>query len=379
MSIRGTQRERKFMYQSIPSLLKINPTEIIFGLDEGIDNELKQKISDICKAGNFDNYRIIETPKDDSWNFQLANNVWNCIHQAKYDKIYFCDVDTLIQKNVLIAYDLLGENNLAVCSFTTQLRTKTWNEKRANFFYRLRVLVSSPNEEIFSGCYWTYRPYYLQNIKEKDYKKITNGIDSFMYKTIKNNKIHNIMTRKEVGTHQLDQANGDYEWRQFAEGMWWYANRNLMYYERKRKRSGLWKKMHNEIKKISKFFSKILEFEKRFEKIYQDSNLPLKWLARRALKISIGIIENIIIEFFVKYRRITDKDPYYGVLCWYAFKTGRPIMKDGYMWAKEHSDIPIIKIASTLPIQEWGYLGGKVLKDVDRKFDRIDSTGGGVK
>lgn len=374
MSIRGTQRERVFMEKSIPSVIDIKPDELLFGVDGGIDNELKEKIKKICVSKNFTKYRIIEVPFDDSWNFQLAHIIWTCLNECKHDKVYFCDVDTMIQKNVLLAHDIVGNNNVAVCSFTTKLLTNTIRSRIANFTYRLRVKLASPDEKLFSGCYWVFRPYYFYNIKKSEYKKIRNGIDTFMFQTIKANNIHNTVTRKEIGTHQMDMANGDYHWRQFADGIWWYANRELLYIKRKRKKEGLWKTLfvyNFRNLSIVKLINRILEIERD----NKERRIPWKHLFRKGIKLSIGLFEQFLINISIGWYKLIRNDPYLGVLNFYGFKTGRPIIKNGYAWADKHKDNDIVKTASNISLIEWGYLGGKVLNDVDIKFERTDATG----
>lgn len=222
MPFRDTPRERKFAERSIPSAVSLNPDEFLIGVDGPADKSFLDFIHALCAQYNFQNYRILEVLRSDQWKLQLANIVWHCYKSCKYDRILVFDVDSTLRPTVLKGLELVGYNNTAVVSFTKKLLISTFGDFIRHVSYRLRVRMTS---FVFSGIYWIYKPYYYEDVDLDGMMSISNGIDTYMVHRIFELNCHVILTLKSIGVNCMDYQNEDYPWRQFQDGIWYYANK----------------------------------------------------------------------------------------------------------------------------------------------------------
>ena len=303
VAVAFTDKEKQFLEKSIKSAIKLDPGELLFGVDKGVDPESLSKIKEICSANNFDRWTIVEIEKSNEWNFQLANVVWHCYKQAKFDKILCYDIDTELRSNVMLGYDQVGKDNLACVSFTKKLLIRSVSDMIRYVFYRFHIMY---NSFVFSGVYWIYRPYFFKNVILKDYMKIVNGVDLFLVDEILKRKTHKILTRKEIGSNSFDLQNNDYPWRQFQTGIWYGAH------------------SHNLLEYITK------EYEKTNSKL----SLTTKFLYSHPTLLSL-------LKYFFQ------QHPYY----W-----------KGYSWANKNKDHDAVIIAAKVTLQDWELLGGKYVK-----------------
>jgi len=206
--------------QSYKSAIDLNPGELIIAMDEPPNSFLLQELDQIDQKyrPQFEIKRVF-IPKDPEWNFQLAKIVWECYSQAKYDKIFSFDIDSIVNKKILLGKDLLTDD-VALVSFTKKLHIESISDMIRYFFYRLRVRTS---KSIFTGNYWVNKTIFFNIIKESEYKKIKNGVDAFLLEQISKNNCKMIQ-RREIGVKALNKQNEDYDWRQFQDGMWLYAH-----------------------------------------------------------------------------------------------------------------------------------------------------------
>lgn len=339
LPIRGTERELKFMDKSIPSAIAFNPGELIFACDEGMDHRVHAKIIELVKKYGFTNYKVKFFPRDSDWGFQLANVIWNCYKMAKYDKILSFDVDSSLRKEAMIGYDIIGQDRVAVCSFTKKLLIKNILDLHRFIFYRFRVWQSN---YVFSGIYWVYRPYYFENVNKDDFMKIRNGVDTFLTNSIMEKGIHKIVTRKEMGCDCHDYQNEDYPWRQFQTGVWMHANQEIA------------------------MASKILKLNRKYQ-LSKLRNVTKTGLAC-LLDVPIGIISKLF-----KLRTSQYAPLLFTVVK--SFMYAHPYLLSGYRWAGKHPDHEAVKLAKTLTYDEWGYRGGEVMKLIGKKWKRSDGTG----
>lgn len=340
LPIRGTEREKSFIKRSVNSAIDLNPGEIIFALDDPSDEDIGVEITTICIERGFKDYKILELQRNKKWGFQLAYVTVECYNTAKYDKILHFDIDSILRKEVMIGYDIVGKDEVAICSFTKKLLIRNFTELIRHVFYRLRVRKDT---FVFSGVYWVFRPYYFKNIKEEEFMKIRNGIDTYMVDTILTNKTHKIITRKEMGCNCLDIQNNDYPWRQFQDGIWWYVNREKIFNA-------------NGYKERIKHF--------RFKRKHLKTFYKYPWALCEAI---------ISYPFYLVFWLFGDI--YLGVLYTHTIKYGYPHMIKGYKWAKQNPEHEVIKKAKNLSLNEWGYIGGDMVKLTGIKFDRSDGTG----
>ena len=223
MPFRDTPRERKFAEKSIPSAIALEPDEFLIGVDEPADESFLALISRLCAKQSFTNYRILSVPKSDKWRFQLANIIWHCYQECRNDRILAFDVDSVLRPAVLHGLDFVGRDGNAVVSFTKRLLVRSLGDLIRHMFYRLRVRLHS---YVFSGIYWVFRPHYFEDVDLEGMQSIENGIDTYMVKRISAIGRHKVLMLKEMGVDCMDIQNEDYPWRQFQEGIWYYANKD---------------------------------------------------------------------------------------------------------------------------------------------------------
>lgn len=223
LPIKGTEQELKFLEKSIKSAYALNPGELILAMDNPPDPFLLAKLDQISQKNH--DYRGITKrifiDKDPEWNMQLAKVVWTVYRQAKHDKIYHFDIDHTVRKTVLMGKEMLDDDILLV-SFTKRLHLDSFGALVRYFFYRLRTRT---NDSVFSGNYWINRKLFFKTVDKESYSKIKNGIDTYLLDQIDKQGLKMIM-RKEIGVNALSKQNEDYDWRQFQDGVWFYAHRD---------------------------------------------------------------------------------------------------------------------------------------------------------
>lgn len=305
MAFRDTPRERKFAEKSIPSAIALGPDDLLIGVDEPADESLLALISRLCAEQSFTNYRILPVPKSDKWRLQLANVIWHCYLECRNDRILAFDVDSVLRPAVLHGLGLVGRDGNAVVSFTKRLLVRNLGDLVRYAFYRLRVMRDS---YVFSGTYWIFRPHYFKDVDIDGMQTIENGIDTYMVKRISAMGRHRILTLKEMGVDCMDMQNGDYPWRQFQDGIWYYANKDTYMELRKQSRA-----RENSIKSI----------------------------IRKPLDRYLALV--IILK---------------SATCCH------PWLFRGWFWARQNPDHPAIRAARGTELDEWSTTGSKHVKAI---------------
>ena len=302
---RDTPQERIFAKKSLPSAARLKPDEIIVGMDKPVAESTLKYIDDIFAKSSYKDYKVIQIPRSDEWNFQLANVIWHCYKACRNDKILAFDIDTILRRNVLNGYDMVGEDGNAVVSFTKKLLIENISDMIRYVFYRYRVRTSS---YVFAGTYWIWRPYYFDDVDLCRFKEIQNGIDTYMNNCVIDRGRHKIVTLKEIGSDSLDIQNEDMPWRQFQEGVWLFAHPETIRAYRK-----------ESLRKKKKQTSTSL--------IALNKVIPLTVLAK-------------------------------------TFCYQHPWTLRGWKWAKAHRSHDMVEMAGTMPFQEWTLAGAEHVKDV---------------
>ena len=311
LCFRDTPRERKLAQRSIPSAIRLGPAELVVGIDEPARDGFPEYITGICEKNGFGNVRIVRVPNTDDWNFQLAHTLWECYCACTYDKVLGFGVDEELRGDVMLGYDIVGRDGVAVVSFTKKLLIRTPGD--CIRYAMCRIMIKS-TDCVFSGTYWIYRPYYFANVKREEVQRLSNGVDVYMYSCITKQKTHKIVMRKEIGVSCMNYQNEDYPWRQFAAGMWFYANRGV---------SG--------------------------------AAVP-----ERFKKHNAGIMTRIV--------RYIMKFPFLFVMI-KAVAYQRPGMISGWRWAAKHRDSEAVTEAAGMSYDEWGMYGcSKHVRKI-KKFD----------
>ncbi len=297
LAIRGTEKEEKFYKRSIKSAVALHPDEIIIAVDDPFPHHWLLKVRYVFQDLDFLNFRIIQVEKSTEWKFQLAKVVWEVYKASKNDCIYHFDIDSEVRPIVMIGLKEIGIDNVAVLSFTKRTRLETVPDLIRFISYRIRIRSVS---NVFSGNYWVYRPFYFDLISKEASQKIKNGIDTLLVEEISKQKKYKLVTKKDMGVNSFDIQNEEYDWRQFQDGIWYFAHRKTFY---------------NELKVVHHGRGKLYKY-------------PLLFM----------LIKSIM---YVRFN---------------IFK--------GYVWARSHPNDPIVEKARQLSLYEWNYLGGDLVKPI---------------
>lgn len=309
LPIRDTAEEREFMHRSIPAAIALCPAEIIIAVDAPMKESLRDEIIELAMRNDYDNpFRFLEVEKTSDWNFHLAKILWLAYRMAENDKIYSFDVDSIPTKNVLEGLKQIGNDGIAVYSFTKRLRLKNLSDLIRYAFYRYRVLTT---DYVFSGNYWIDRKAFFEIVNEQEYRAIRNGVDTYLTEKLAKDGKFTIVTSKKIGVSCLSLQNEDLPWRQFQLGMWVGANAPAWRHAREERR---------------------------------------KRRARRhptPKSIIDKLLDNPILFIYLK-----------------ALVYQHPHLLKGYRWARANPGHDAVKVAASMGEYEWGYQGGKYLKEI---------------
>ena len=297
MPILGTNKELELIKKTIPAMINLNPNEIIFGIDAPEDQTLISILDQICAEQKYDKHRYVVTTHDKNWNMSLSHIIWNCVDKCKCNKILILNADSLVLHTIMNGYDIVGTSNIIAHSAPTKHYAKTIREKIKTHCHRL---IFNRINDVWSGVFWIYRPYFLKCINLENYKKIYNGTDTFIFDCIEKDKNYKYICDKKFNNQSLDYENNDLYWRQFAEGIFWYAHMDT-------------------------------------------------------IKKNCGLIKYIII--FLR------KFPNIGMRL-YSWVFIRPYFFKGYQWASKHNEHKIVHLAKKKSRAEWDYYGNTLINDV---------------
>lgn len=221
VALHDSDEEYAYMLECLPSVFALRPSELILALDAPSSERIARRAEELAEKHGFHGLRIIAVPRSSEWNMQLAKVVYETYSQASSDYILCFDVDTVLTDNVLLGLEEIGRGQIACISFTKNLLQRNLSDAIRNFFYRRYVRRA---KMAFAGLYWIYRPYYYELVREQEFKKIYNGIDSFLVQKILTQEKYRLVTRKEAGCDCMTYESNDYPWRQFQEGYWYSAH-----------------------------------------------------------------------------------------------------------------------------------------------------------
>ena len=217
----GTKKELKFAEKTIPTIINLNPHEIIFGIDAPENQTLISTLDQLCIKKGFNRQRYVATKRDKNWNMQLCHIIWDCVTASKNDKILMINIDSLVLSPIMIGCDIVGTLNIAAHTSPAIHYVKTIRDKIKTYCYKL---IIDRMGNAWSGSIWTYRPYFLECIDSENYRQIYNGNDTFIIECIKKNKKYRHVHGREFSSQSLDYENNDLYWSQFSKGIYWYAN-----------------------------------------------------------------------------------------------------------------------------------------------------------
>ena len=209
---RDTERERKFAKKSIPSFLRLNPKEILIGIDNDASSEFVSFIA------QFDDPRIqlVRCPPADNFELNLANVLHQLILNARTEKLLTCWIDTKLYKQseaIISQYNKDGHLMPLVHNLNKRHIIRYLHQK-----HLLRKM-----KNVYCGMLLLPRAEYLQYVDESELRSIRNGIDVYIQNVF--NKFDAITYTKHepIGTC-MDIENPDLPWRQFEWGVWHFVH-----------------------------------------------------------------------------------------------------------------------------------------------------------
>lgn len=219
LPFRDTSLERKFAEKSLPSAIALNPDEMVIGVDAPADPSFIDLILNLCQP--FKDVNIVQVPRSDEWNFQLANVLWSCFGECRNDVVFVSFIDIIFKPVLLQGLEYIGQNNTLGVSFPVRPLTRNLSEWIRYLSERWTI---RKREYVWDGTSWLYLPYVFEDVDKKGMQEIFNGVDTYMETCIINASRHKIITLPQSGAQSMNLANTDYPWRQFEWGVWKYAN-----------------------------------------------------------------------------------------------------------------------------------------------------------
>ena len=219
---RDTPKERKFALKSIPSLVALNPDKIVVGIDDDRDEDFDRFVEKIFNGLGYGSYALVPVARDPSWQLHTAHVLWECLQAAGHDVVFACNIDTIIRPAVLDGLDMIGQDNLAMMSFSLWHKVRTVPDRIRRFYFQ-RQTKREATLKGTSGTYWIYLPFLLKAIDYDEYRSVANGFDSLIYFQFLKNGYRCIFSHT-VGAKCMDYENDDLPWRQFCRGAWYMAN-----------------------------------------------------------------------------------------------------------------------------------------------------------
>ena len=171
--------------RTLPSYYAVNPSEVIICTDKPAPEEVLTLVRQIAHSHCAEQVtRTIEVGKDPEWKYHQAHVRRTGFRKAKYDRVLTGDIDLLINRNVLKALRLVGENNIGLASCAKFFRPSSFSDlyklmgtgiinqyiRKLAELYRGRHIAKAG----FTGLYAMWRPFWLDTESEEDAKKIGN-------------------------------------------------------------------------------------------------------------------------------------------------------------------------------------------------------------
>ena len=117
--IRGTEEELQLIPKTLPSYYAIQPSEVVLSVDEPTEDSrivpMIKAVMQRCGAEGIT--RILRIKKGGvGWGDQQTKARRTGFLEAKYNKVLTGDIDLIINRNVLKAIELVGQNNIGLVS-----------------------------------------------------------------------------------------------------------------------------------------------------------------------------------------------------------------------------------------------------------------------
>ena len=169
--------------RTLPSFYAVNPSEVVLCLDKPAPKHVIgviEKVAEACKAG--DMTRIIEVERNPEYAYHQAWVRRKGFMEAKHCRILTTDIDLVINRNVLKAVEMVGNDDIGLVSlnkfrypnslirFLRLLGTGIL-QKYVHFFaeaYRGRGIAATT----FTGLYAVWKDHWLDSEPQEELKKL---------------------------------------------------------------------------------------------------------------------------------------------------------------------------------------------------------------
>ncbi len=211
--------EVDFLSTCLSSCRKLAPGEIVVATDKPADPRVRL----VVKGAT--NTRILEVEENRRYLFHQAWVKRKAFREAKYDKILVVDVDQSLTKKCLKAIEIVGKNDIAICSLSKMFYARGFVRLIRSVLVFLWV-KSYPRPST-TGLYALYRPYWLgaesedslQRVKNPKFvsgREVSYGEDTHMFDLVK--RRYRIIALKGIGCFCLSDQIEDIPYIQFETG-----------------------------------------------------------------------------------------------------------------------------------------------------------------
>jgi len=169
--------------RTLPSYYAVRPSEVLLCTDKPCPAEVRSTVMQVAEAcGAHQITRIIEVEKDVEWKYHQAHVRRTGFDRANYHRILTGDIDLIINRNVLKAVGLVGENNIGLVSVSKFQYPNTLLRLLRlvgvgillKYIHHLAQLYRGRGIETttFTGLYSIWKPYWLDREPQEELKKL---------------------------------------------------------------------------------------------------------------------------------------------------------------------------------------------------------------
>jgi glycosyltransferase involved in cell wall biosynthesis len=215
-------REKQMLLRTLPSFYQVEPSEVILCFDKEKDEETYDIARQVTQRFPIET-RFLFIDKNPDFKWQLPWIRLEGLRSAKHDRILTVDADLVINKNVLKALRLVGQNNVGLVSCS-----KDFPQKELSQIWRAiaRKVVGFVYPWQFSGLYAFWRPYWLdidEGIKSlpkpDNSSDMTIGDDVYIRDCIKRH--HRAIHLRNICAVCVSACDEDKPTRQFQAGRYY--------------------------------------------------------------------------------------------------------------------------------------------------------------
>lgn len=162
------ESDAAYIPKSLPAWLALPSREVIICVDSPVSQKLRSAIQ--AAAGNDPRLRLVEVPKNPSWNFHQALVRRTGFRDATTDRILTGDIDVVPEQVCVRAVSMVGLGNVGLVSLSKERGEGGFDGLVRNW---TRTLTSSVLKRAhFTGLYALYRPYWQDSEVDDEVRRI---------------------------------------------------------------------------------------------------------------------------------------------------------------------------------------------------------------